>query len=95
MEVKLSNYPYVILRLACTTCDRKGRYRIVRLASAFGPEATIERVVGAISADCPWRVDPRKYGGCGCYALDLMAPRRPPDLPADMRVWTIVKGGKG
>ena len=91
--MKLSTYPYVIVRLGCTVCGRRGQYRLARLAQAFGAEATLEAVVDAVSKDCPWRLDPRKYGGCGCYARDL-AQQGPPDLPPDMRRWQVIKGGR-
>jgi hypothetical protein len=42
-----------------------------------------------LSADCPWRDEPR--GSCGARFADL-PPRRPPDMPAArMRV---IRGGK-
>lgn len=93
---KLSRYPFVLVRLRCNVCDRRGQYRLARLAQAFGAEIALDEMVNRLSRDCPWRLDPRRRGGgCGAFLPDLVPPRRPPDLPAEMRPLRVVKGGKG
>ena len=94
--MKLSGYPFIIVRLACDLCARRGQYRLARLAQAFGAEAPLEHVIDRLSADCPWRLEARsRREPCGARCVDLQPPRMPPDLPADMRKFTVVKGGKG
>ena len=34
----LSSYPYVIVRVACRRCTRKGSYRLVLLAAKYAAE---------------------------------------------------------
>jgi hypothetical protein len=57
---------------------RAGAYRLARLAVKFGAEILLDDLIVRLSADCPWRDDPR--GGCGARFEDL-PPQRPPDLP--------------
>jgi hypothetical protein len=84
MQGPLSSYPWVVVRLACRVCPRKGQYRLARLAAKFGPEAEIDDVVELLSRDCPWRDERRssRYGDphCGAYLPDL-ENRPPPDAP--------------
>lgn len=91
--MRLSEYPYVTVRLACALCPRKGRYRLARLAAKFGPEAEMEEVIWRLSADClyqraRWDRPPRKYEvRCNARIVDLdEIESRPPDLaPEDRR----------
>jgi hypothetical protein len=34
----LAYYPYVVVRIGCDRCTRKGAYRLARLAAKFGPD---------------------------------------------------------
>ena len=95
----LSAYPWVIVRLCCDVCGRKGGYRLARLAARYGPERPLPEVLTALSADCPAR-DPSRYdqaqgwgGGCGARFSDLRQVQPPPDLPPGMRRLTIIEGG--
>jgi hypothetical protein len=73
---RLVDFPYVLVRLRCDTCKRAG-------------EIPLDDLLVRLSADCPWRDEPR--GSCGVRFADL-PPRRPPDMPAArMRV---ISGGK-
>ena len=84
------NFPYVRVRLRCDTCKRAGAYRLARIAVKFGAEIPLDDLLVRLSADCPWRDEPR--GSCGARFADL-PPRRPPNMPAArMRV---IGGGKG
>jgi hypothetical protein len=67
-------------------------YRLARLAVKFGSEILLDDLLLRLSADCPWRDDPR--GTCGVRFVDL-PPRLPPDLPPAMLRLRIVQGGKG
>jgi hypothetical protein len=87
---RLTDFPYVLVRLRCDTCKRAGAYRLARLAAKFGSEILLDDLLIQLSADCPWRDEPR--GSCGARFADL-PPRRPPDMPRlQMRV---IHGGKG
>ena len=80
---RLSSYPYVLVRLACLACPRKGSYRLARLADRFGAEAKLTDVLAALSADCPNRGFKRHKGSypvCGAMLADLGSPT-PPDVP--------------
>jgi hypothetical protein len=48
-------------------------------AVKYGAEILLDDLLVRLSADCPWRDDPR--GTCKAQFTD-MPPRRPPDLPA-------------
>src|SRR5262245_14890428 len=88
---RLVDFPYVLVRLRCDTCKRAGSYRLARLAVKFGAEILLDDLLVRLSADCPWRDDPR--GNCGARFTD-MPPRRPPDLPAALMRFRVVKGDK-
>lgn len=96
----LSGYPYVVVRVACQLCPRKGSYRLARLAAAIGPEASLEQVVMHVSRDCPHRSETprrreRKYvPSCKAYLPDLWTPPTPPDLPPSTVGLRVIEGGK-
>jgi hypothetical protein len=52
----------------------------------------LDDLIVRLSADCPWRDDPR--GSCGARFADL-PPTPPPDLPPALMRLRVVKGGKG
>ena len=78
-----SEYPYVIVRIACSRCSRKGQYRLVRLAERYGAEARLTDVLAKLSANCP-HADTAQHQGihdrCGALYRDLTHPT-PPDVP--------------
>ena len=86
---RLVDFPFVLVRLRCDTCKRSGAYRLARLAAKFGSEVSLDDLLIRLSADCPWRDEPR--GSCGARFSDL-PPRRPPDLPE--RRMRVIRGGK-
>lgn len=54
VPTRLSDYPYVIVRVSCMFCPhRRGIYRLARLAERFGAEASLDEVRSAITAGCP------------------------------------------
>jgi hypothetical protein len=83
-NVRLSDYPWVVVRIECRICPRQGRYRLARLAARFGAEVEMRRVLEALAHDCRLMrpgVRPRKYEAqCGVRLpdLELHTPRRHP-----------------
>ena len=79
----LSEYPYVIVRIACSRCSRKGQYRLARLAERYGAEARLTDVLAKLSSNCP-HADTAQHQGihdrCGAFYRDLAKPT-PPDVP--------------
>jgi hypothetical protein len=64
---RLVDFPYVLVRLRCDACKRAGSYRLARLAVKYGAEIFLDDLIVRLSADCPWRDDPR--GDCGLRPL--------------------------
>ena len=84
--MRLSAYPYVLVRIGCDRCGRFGRYRLARLArlaAKYGAEATTDTVIDALTRNCRFRTDDSHRrpipGACRARMLDVRAP--PPDLP--------------
>jgi len=96
----LADYPYVVLRARCNQCRRDHRYRLARLAEAYGAAATMDEVMDRLFRDCPYalrdgRVKPRKYEArCLAYLPDLHPRPRPPDLPPGLMALQVIEGGK-
>lgn len=90
---RLLSYPYVVVRIGCEHCARRGVYRLARLAARFGPEIRLDELLAALTADCAAR-NPRHpyHRGCQARFTDLDPPRRPPDQPA--AALKVVQGGK-
>ena len=80
---RLSAYPHVVVRIACSRCPRQGHYRLARRAERFGAEARLVDVLARLSASCI-HADTAQHQGihdrCGAFYLDLTKPR-PPDMP--------------
>ncbi|MDT2024545.1 hypothetical protein [Methylocella sp. CPCC 101449] len=100
MSDKLSNYPFVIVRLRCNSCGREGQYRLARLAHKFGPEIHMQSVLELLTEDCGYHDERRRgrYGrrhrACHAYLPDLRGPPTPPDLPPGHAKLRLIKGGK-
>jgi hypothetical protein len=89
----LALYPFVVVRIRCRVCARRGSYRLARLAAKFGPEITLRDLTDRFSYDCLWRAEAhgkRGISSCGVYLPDLEASR-PPDLPPGMVKLRLVK----
>lgn len=97
MEMRLWEYPYVVVRVSCHVCRRHGSYRLARLADKHGSDIPLDRLLEALARDCPWR-DPavkrkaRQGEGCGAHFPDVVGPR-PPDLPPGGGL-RLIPGGK-
>jgi hypothetical protein len=100
MVERLSEFPWVVVRVRCDLCGRQGEYRLARLAAKYGSEITLGELLDRIAHNCPWRDHSRqrsneKYDtGCGAYFKDMDRPPRPPDLPSPIRKLTVITGGK-
>ncbi len=95
MPDRLADYPYFIVRLGCRKCFRKGQYRLARLAARYGEYMRMGELRAFLVGEC-WlwkRQRPWNSQICGAYFIDLESPR-PPDLPADMRAFKLMTGGK-
>lgn len=94
---RLALYPFVVVRIACRQCSRRGAYRLARLAARFGPETTLRELLDRFSTDCLWRAERRgkakDAATCGIFLQDLEQPK-PPDLPPGMVKLRIIKGSK-
>lgn len=80
---KIVEYPWVVVRIECVLCTRKGIYRLARLAARYGPEQSLEGLLADLAQDCPyWRTNPRKYEPrCGARFVDLDRNLPPVDHP--------------
>lgn len=89
MVARLVDYPYVVVRISCSYCRRRGRVRLARLAEKYGADITIEELLNNVAWSCPlprvgaWHRKPQKYAArCGIYLPDLVTGAGPPpDLP--------------
>ena len=81
----LAQWPWVVVRVDCVLCTRKGCYRLARLAAKYGPEQSIDGLLRDLAQDCPWFNErPRKYEPrCGARFLDLEHNFPPPDHPEE------------
>lgn len=82
VPTKLSDWPWVVVRVECVLCRRRGSYRLARLAAKYGPEQSIAGLLRDLAHDCPW-YDERRSGAsrCGARFPDLDRDAPPPDLP--------------
>ncbi len=76
-NLRLRDYPYVVVRFACRDCPRIGRYRLAVLAERFGAEAFLVDVLEAISAACLRTKEKHPGRRCQAYLPDLVDPIRP------------------
>lgn len=99
---RLSDYPYVVVRVRCDMCKRSGAYRLARLAAAHGPETGLQELLERLTIDCPYYVAPldrlkkRKYTAkCEARFPDIYSMNpRPPDLPPGMGGLRVIEGGR-
>jgi hypothetical protein len=92
----LLNYPYVIVRIACSACDRAGSYRLARLAAKYGADIRLDDLLRRLAGDCRYwcdRPQPRRFR-CMARFCDIDPPTRPPDFPAQIRRIRVVRGSR-
>jgi len=56
---RLAHYPYVVVRIGCRVCSRRGAYRLARLAAKYGPEIGLRDLLDRFPYDCLWRAEAR------------------------------------
>lgn len=59
------------LEMACTRCDRRGRYQLARLVERFGPDFPMTDL-GRELADCPNRREAAPNKRCDVYFPGLI-----------------------
>jgi hypothetical protein len=102
MVERLSDFPWVIVRIDCPLCPhRKGQYRLARLAEKFGGDIQLCDLLDRLALDCPrktlpWERPPNQPDPkCKARFTDLEATSRPPpDIPPTMRKLMLIQGGK-
>jgi len=85
----LLHYPYVVVRLKCDVCNRRGGFRLARLVEKFGCDIPLEDLVKRLAHPaCGHRPENQRKGkrwtiegGCKAYLRDLESPMPPPDMP--------------
>jgi hypothetical protein len=65
------------LAVACSRCDRTGRYNLGALIAGHGPRFGIPALLRLLSADCPKRNSTNAYDLCGVHCPDLSTLFRP------------------
>lgn len=80
---KLADWPWVVVRVDCALCLRRGCYRLARLAAKYGPEQSIAGLLRDLASECPWYNErPCKYEPrCGARFPDLERNFPPADHP--------------
>ncbi len=91
---RLLSYPFIVVRIACTRCSRKGSYRLARLAERYGADIRLTELLELLSADCRLRETKGFVGShltCGAKFTDL-GRRGPPDMPPAVPRMRVVGG---
>ena len=60
-----------VLVVACSRCDRAGRYNLDTLIARHGPGFGIPALLHVLSEDCPKRQSLSAYDLCGVHCPDL------------------------
>ena len=66
-----------VLAVACSRCERAGRYPLATLIQKYGAACPIPALLRELSKDCPKRLSESQYDTCGINC---------PDLPALFRI---------
>src|SRR5262245_60784698 len=62
-----------MLRVACSKCDRVGRYSVASLIECHGANAGLPDWKEQLTTDCPLRAKPAVWNLCGARFPDLAA----------------------
>ena len=62
-----------VLNVACTRCERAGRYNLDTLIARHGADFGIPELLRLLAADCPKRKSISAYDLCGVHCPDLPA----------------------
>lgn len=68
--VTLAEYPFDMVRLACTKCERRGQYRKATLIERYGSDANMVELRLILAADCPKVIANKIMDLCGVYYPD-------------------------
>ncbi|HEV1998884.1 MAG TPA: hypothetical protein VGQ97_00135 [Xanthobacteraceae bacterium] len=88
----LLTFPFVLVRICCPRCMRRGRFRLARLARKYGADVSLASLLQSLTRDCKHRADddPRRRARrdqrvrCEARYCDLPLPsRRGFDLPEE------------
>jgi len=60
-----------VLAVACSRCDRAGRYNLDTLIARHGANLGIPELLNLLSEDCPKRQSLSAYDLCGVHCPDL------------------------
>ena len=60
-----------LLVIACTRCERAGRYRLDTLIAQHGADFGVPMLLRHLSAGCPKRLAVSAYDLCGIHAPEL------------------------
>ena len=70
-----------VLVVACSRCERTGRYSLQSLIARHGASCSIPLLLRLLSADCPKRDSLSAYDLCGTHCPELsslfMIPKKP------------------
>jgi hypothetical protein len=102
MVERLSDFPWVVVRIDCPLCPQmRGQYRLARLAEKYGADVQLCDLLNRLALDCrrkslPGERSPDQYDHkCKARFTDLEATSRPPpDLPPMLRKLMLIQGGK-
>lgn len=56
---RLSQYPFVRLRVSCDVCGREGVFSVARLAERYGAEVGLVDLLMILTASCRWQRSPK------------------------------------
>jgi hypothetical protein len=62
-----------VLAVACSRCERAGRYNLETLIARHGPNFGISMLLRKLAADCPKRKSVSAYDLCGVHCPELSA----------------------
>jgi hypothetical protein len=85
----IAHYPFVVVRIRCRVCSRKGSYRLARIAAKDGPEITLRDLLDRFSYDCLWRAKARSKKGKSARGMYLPDLERPASAPICLPVLVV------
>ena len=56
-----------MLEVACSRCERRGRYRVARLIEQHGADRGLPELCTILAADCPRMIAAEARDPCGVY----------------------------
>jgi hypothetical protein len=72
MSYTLGDFPYLTVRLGCTMCNRKGRYKRVSLIAQYGAGMGLIDLLVVLAGACAHRQSwNASLPPCGAYYVDL------------------------